>query len=162
VTSFTNVTLQEFSDADGPGAATIQVFLSEYNPAYVDAVERRARLRDELVARRGGALGLVRVKEIVLGTTDLRGANRRWQMLLAPALPADAGVWNIGDGPAVRLVQGERDMIQGLVLAVVDLPSARAFLEERDLLGGGSQTELVIAPSKIGGLSIGLVSETQR
>jgi hypothetical protein len=162
VPSFTNVTLQEFSDADGPGTATIQVFLSEYNPAYVDAVERRARLRDELVARRGGALGLVRVQEIVLGTTDLRGANQRWQMLLAPELPADADVWSIGDGPAVRLVKAERDLIQELVLAVVDLPSARDFLEETGLLGASSQTELAIAPSKIGGLHIRLVGEAHR
>ena len=53
-TSFTNVTLSRFSDADRPGAATLHVFLSEYNPVYVDAEQRRARLRKELAARDGG------------------------------------------------------------------------------------------------------------
>ena len=66
INSFTNVTLREFSDADRPGDATIQVFLSEYNPAYVVAVERRARMRDELAARQGGPIGLVRVQEVVV------------------------------------------------------------------------------------------------
>ena len=57
-TSFTNVTLSRFSDADRPGAATLHVFLSEYNPVYVDAEQRRARLRKELAARDGGPLGI--------------------------------------------------------------------------------------------------------
>jgi hypothetical protein len=158
-TSFSNVTLQQLSDADQPGDATIQVFLSEYNPVYVDAVARRARLRDELTARRGGPLGLVRVQEVIIGTADLRGANRAWETLLAPERRADADVWRIGDGPAVRLVQAKRDMIQGLVLAVAALPTAREFLEKEGLLGVSSETELLIAPSKIRGLTIRLVSE---
>lgn len=162
VTSFTNVTLEEFSDADRPGDATIQVFLSEYNPLYVDAVERRARLRNELMARRGGPLGLVHVQEIIVGTTDLTAANRRWEMLVTPAPRSDVDLWRIGDGPAVRLVQAEREMIQGLVLAVVSLPAARDFLEETGLVDASSETELAIAPSKIDGLRIRLVSEAQR
>jgi hypothetical protein len=158
-TSFTNVTLKQFSDADQPRDATFQVFLSEYNPMYVDAVARRSRLRAELAARRGGPLGLVRVQEVIIGTVDLRGANRTWQMLVAPAPSADVNLWRIGDGPAVRLVQAERDMIQGLVLAVADLPTARDFLVESGLLGASSETELVVAPSEIRGLNIRLVSE---
>jgi hypothetical protein len=158
-TSFTNVTLKQLSDADRPGAATVQVFLSEYNPMYVDAVARRSRLRAELAARHGGPLGLVRVQEVIIGTVDLRVANRTWQMLVAPAQSADANLWRIGDGPAVRLVQAERDLIQGLVLAVADLPTARDFLVASGFLGASSETELVIAPSKIRGLNIRLVSE---
>jgi hypothetical protein len=158
VTAFTNVTLLELSDADRPANATMQVFLSEYNPVYVDAVARRDRLRDELAVRRGGPLGLVRVQEVIIGTADLKKANRTWQKLVAPAPPSGADLWRIGDGPAVRLVQAERDMLQGLVLAVVALPTARDFLEKRGLLGAGSETELVIVPSKIRGLNIRLVA----
>jgi hypothetical protein len=160
-TSFTNVTLKQFSDADRPGDATFQVFLSEYNPVYIDAAARRSRLRDELAARRGGPLGLVRVQEVIIGTADLRGANRTWQLLVAPAPSASVNLWRIGDGPAVRLVQAQRDMMQGLVLAVADLPKARHFLVENGLLGASSETELVVAPSKIRGLNIRLVSEAR-
>jgi hypothetical protein len=162
VTAFTNVTLLELSDADRPANATMQVFLSEYNPIYVDAVGRRARLRDELAARRGGPLGVVRVEEVIVGTADLRKANRAWQKLVAPAAASGADLWRIGDGPAVRLVQAEKDMLQGLVVAVSALPAARDFLEKKGLLGAGSETELVIAPSRIRGLNIRLVAVPQR
>jgi hypothetical protein len=154
------VTLQDFSDADLPGQATIQVFLSEYNPAYVDAVERRRRLRNELAAKQGGPLGLVRVQEVVIGTADLRAANRNWERLVAPAPPLGGTLWRIGDGPAVRLVRAERTMIQGLVLAVASLSAAREFLQERELLGASSETELVILSSQIRGLDIRLVGES--
>jgi hypothetical protein len=158
-TFFTNVTLNQFSDADRPGDATLHVFLSEYNPVYVDAVARRSRLRTELAAKRGGPLGIVRVQEVIIGSVDLRGANHTWKMLVAPAPPAAVNLWRIGDGPAVRLVQAERNMIQGLVLAVADLPKARNFLVENGLLGASSETELVVAPSKIRGLNLRLISE---
>ena len=158
-TSFTNVTLQQLSDADQPSDATIQVFLSEYNPAYVDSAARRARLRDELIAKQGGPLGVVGVQEVTIGTVDLTGANRAWQTLVSPAPPSNVNLWRIGDGPAVRLVQSESNMIQGLVLAVTALPTARDFLEKNGLLGTSSDTELVIVPSKVRGLNIRLVSE---
>jgi hypothetical protein len=161
MTSFTNVTLQEFSDADLPAQATMQVFLSEYNPTYVDAVERRGRLRNELAAKQGGPLGLVRVQEVTIGTTDLRAANRNWERLVAPTPPLGGSLWRIGDGPAVRLVQAERTMIQGLVLAVASLSAAREFLQERKLLGGSSETELVILPARVRGLDIRLVGAAQ-
>jgi hypothetical protein len=159
VTFFTNVTLLPLSDADRPAHATIHVFLSEYNPAYVDAVARRDRLRDELAAKRGGPLGLVRVQQVIIGTTDLKKANRTWEKLVAPSPAAGVDLWQIGDGPAVRLVQAERDILQGLVLAVAALPGARNFLEERGLLGATSETELSIAPSKVHGLSIRIIAD---
>jgi hypothetical protein len=159
MTSFTNVTLQDFSDADLPGQATMQVFLSAYNPTYVDAVERRGRLRKELAAKQGGPLGLIRVQEVTIGTADLPAANRNWERLVAPTRPLGGALWRIGDGPAVRLVQAERTTIQGLVLAVASLSTAREFLQERELLGASSETELVILPAQIRGLDIRLVSD---
>jgi hypothetical protein len=158
--SFTNVTLQEFSDADLPGQATIQVFLSEYNPTYVDAIERRARLRNELLDRRGGPLGLVRVEEVVIGNADLGAANRAWQRLVAPMPESEQGLWRIGDGPAVRLVQAEKTAIQRLVLAVTSLSAARDFLRQRGLLSADSEAELSLLPWQIDGLDIRVVQST--
>jgi hypothetical protein len=157
VTSFTNVTLQELSDADLPGQATVQVFLSEYNPAYVDARERRSRLREELSAKQGGALGLVRVEEVLFGAADLNAAMRSWQRLLAPASTSDRARWQIGDGPVVRLVQAENTALQGVVLTVASLSAARDFLHQRKLLGASSETELTILPAEVRGLDIRIV-----
>jgi hypothetical protein len=131
------------------------VFLSEYNPVYVDAEQRRARLRHELAAREGGPLGIRGVEEIVVGTTDLDAANRLYGKLLAPTQPV-SGVWRIGDGPAIRLVRADRNLVHGLLVRVASLARARAFLEERKLLGSASEMRVTIAPSKIHGLNIAL------
>lgn len=152
-TSFTNVTLSQFSDADRPAAASLHVFLSEYSPAYVDVEQRRARLRRELAARAGGPLGIRGVEEIVVGATDLDAANRLYEKLLEPA-KAVSGVWRVGDGPAIRLVLAEDNLVQRLVLGVVSLDRARTFLEERGLLGSASEAQVAIAPSKIHGVNI--------
>lgn len=157
-TSFTNVTLSQFSDADRPAAATLHVFLSEYNPVYVDAEQRRARLRHELAARAGGPLGIRSVAEIVVGTTDVDAANRLYQRLLQPTERV-AGVWRVGDGPAIRVVHAEQNLVQGLLVRVVSLDRARAFLEERKLLGSASKTRVTIAPSRIHGVNIVLCEE---
>lgn len=159
ITSFTNVTLSDFSDADLPGQATMQVFLSEYNRAYVDAAERRRRLRNELAAKQGGPLGLVRVQEVIIGAADLQAANRNWERLVAPTPPVGGTLWRMGDGPAVRVVSADQNRIQGLVLAVASLSTARAFLEERDLLGASSATQLALLSSQVGDLDIRIVGD---
>jgi hypothetical protein len=154
--SFTNVTLSQFSDADRPASATLHVFLSEYNPAYVDVAQRRARLGRELAARAGGPLGVLAVEEIVVRTTDLDAANRLYERLLEPETRV-SGAWRIGDGPAIRLVRAEEDLVQRLVIRVVSLERARRFLERRELLGSASETQVAIAPSRIHGVSIVLI-----
>jgi catechol 2,3-dioxygenase-like lactoylglutathione lyase family enzyme len=47
---WTNVTLRQFSDSDGPGDGTMHIFLSEYSPTYVDVGQRRARLQKSSAA----------------------------------------------------------------------------------------------------------------
>jgi catechol 2,3-dioxygenase-like lactoylglutathione lyase family enzyme len=155
-TLFTNVTLSHFSDADQPAAATLHVFLSEYSPAYVDVDQRRFRLRHELAARAGGPLGLLRVEEIVVGTTDLDATTRLYEKLLEPT-EAVSGAWRVGDGPSIRLVHAEQNVVQGLVIGVVSLSTARTFLEERELLGSASETQVTIARSKIHGVNLVLI-----
>ena len=157
MTFFTNVTLRQFSDSDRPADATIHIFLSEYNPAYVDAEQRRARLRTQLAAAGGGPLGVTGVQEVVVGTTDVGAADSLWGMLLRPTPAAAPGVWKVGDGPAIRLVAARENGLQGLVVRVASLRQARVFLQERGLLGSASEAALTIAPSKVHGLSIRLV-----
>jgi hypothetical protein len=156
-TLFTNVTLSQFSDADRPAAATIHIFLSEYSPSYVDVALRRARLRNELRERRGGPLGVMAVKEVIVGSTDLKAAEILWGKLLEPQRPSVPGLWKVGDGPAIRVVQAAQNRLQGVVISVASLPRAIAFLRERGLLGSEMAGEATIDPSKIHGLNFRLV-----
>ena len=156
-TLFTNVTLRQFSDADRPVDATIHIFLSEYSPTYVDVEKRRARLRRELQESSGGPLGITGVKEVIVGATDLDGATRLWKKLLGPNSPSAPGLWPVGDGPAIRVVRATENKVQGLIISVLSLPRAKAFLRERGLLGSVTRKRVTIDSSKIQGLNIQLI-----
>jgi catechol 2,3-dioxygenase-like lactoylglutathione lyase family enzyme len=156
-TLWTNVTLRQFSDSDVPADATVHIFVSEYSPAYVNVAERSARLRRELIARQGGPLGVEALKELVIGVADVDGARALWQTLLAPTRPSESTLWQVGVGPAIRLVAAERMSVQELVVRVASLQRAKAFLREKRLLGTDSPGEATIDPSKLSGLTIRLV-----
>lgn len=119
--------------------------------------EKRAADREALRAASGGALGLERVEEIVVGVKDYDEANRNWKRFLSPAEAARQGLWEITDGPAVRLVPDEQDKIQALVFKVYDLERAETFLREKDMLDSTSSDQLRIDPARIYGLDIRLV-----
>jgi hypothetical protein len=156
-TLWTNVTLRQFSDSDNPADATIHIFLSEYSPTYVNVDERRARLRSQLVNSGGGPLGVVDVKEVIIGAVDLEVARQLWQKLLDPMPSTTSNTWQIGSGPAVRLVPANENRIQALLIRVASLERAKAFLRERQLLGTDGAGQVTIDPSKVGGLDLRLV-----
>ena len=156
-TLWTNVTLRQLSDSDSPADATVHIFLSEYSPAYVNVDERRARLRAELIKSGGGPLGVVDVKEVVIGAVDVALAGRAWQTLLDPSTAAASHTWPIGAGPAVRLVPAGENGVQALVIRVASLARAKAFLRDTQLLGTETAGQLTIDPSRIGGLDLRLV-----
>jgi hypothetical protein len=156
-TLWTNVTLRQFSDSDSPADATIHIFLSAYSPNYVNVEERRARLRAQLVNSAGGPLGVIDVKEVVIGAVDVGAARRLWQTLLEPTPSAASNTWQIGSGPAVRLVPANENRVQALLIRVASLDRAKKFLLERQLLGVDAAGQVTIDPSKIGGLDLRLV-----
>jgi catechol 2,3-dioxygenase-like lactoylglutathione lyase family enzyme len=158
-TLWTNVTLRQFSDSEGPADASIHIFLSEYSPTYVDVEERRARLRKQLVESAGGPLGVEAVKEVVIGVTDLERARGLWQKLLDPTPSSGSNVWQLGSGPAIRLMRANQNTVRELVISVGSLPRAKAFLREKRLLGSESEDEATIDPSKIYGLTIRVVAK---
>ena len=156
-TLWTNVTLRQFSDSDNPGDATMHIFLSEYSPAYVNVDERRARLRSQLAESGGGPLGVIDVKEVIIGAADLNAARQLWQKLIDPTPSTSSNTWQIGDGPAVRLVAAKQDQAQALVIRVASLERAKAFLRDKQLLGAEVAGQVSIDPSKVGGLDLRLV-----
>lgn len=119
--------------------------------------EKRAADREALRASGGGALGMERVLEIVASVKDYERSNRNWEKLLSPAAPPGPGLYEIADGPAVRLVPGARDEIRGLVFEVSDLDKAKTFLREKDMLDSTLSGEVRVDPAKIQGLDIRLV-----
>ena len=155
-TLFTNVTLLDLSDSALPVDATMHIFVSDYDPTYVDVASRRARLSDELTASRGGPLGVESMREIVVGTSDVATMRPRWQRLLDPARPTRAGAWQVGTGPAIRIVPAKENRVEALVVRVKSLARAKAFLHTHGLLAR-EPAEVMLDPSKVFGIKMRLV-----
>lgn len=119
--------------------------------------EKRAADRGSLEARHGGALGIESVKEIVAGVKDTGAARDSWRNFLAPEMEVASNVWEIADGPRVRLVSANENTIQTLILKVSSLKQAETFLSEKGMLGALKEGQMTIAPEKIHGLDVRLV-----
>ena len=121
------------------------VSLCEYEPAVFrdpahgtpnaeSMAQSREMLKQELDSRNGGPLGVQHVKEVVVGATDLAQSRRLWQRLLDPWQMSDDGVWQVGGGPAIRVVPATEDGMQAWVIKVKSLDQARTFLADHGLL----------------------------
>jgi hypothetical protein len=133
------------------------ILLCEYNKELHDVEQARAADHATLDSRQGGPLGLEAIQEIIVGVTDLAAVEPRWQILLAPTAPSSPGFWQIGKGPAIRLIRHARNGLQALVWKVASLEQAKQFLSEKGLLGTVLEQQITIAPSKVQGLDIRLV-----
>jgi hypothetical protein len=144
-------------------AATITphptVWLQQFDAA--DMRRASTAAAEELAACGGGALGLVRVSEVVLGAHDPPAERERWQQLLDPLRPGHDGAWRFGDGPALRLTEGGTDRIQALVCEVASLERAADFLEREGMLGARSDDEIGIAPAALQGVEIRLIASSR-
>jgi hypothetical protein len=134
------------------------IFLCDYKQR--DEVAGRRRMAsNELAARGGGPLGLTSVKEITIGVTSVDDASGKWRKLLDSEPKGVEAVFAFGGGPKVRLVRAETEGIQSIVVGVKSAQQARQFLNDRRMLGEGTQGQLVIRPAAIGGLKMMLVED---
>lgn len=155
-TLWTNVTLLDLSDADRPGDAVMHIFLSEYSKTYVNVEQRRARLRHELAAVGGGPLGVQAVEEVLIGTPDLPAARSIWARVLEPVRESAPGLWRVGEGPAIRVVEARQNVLLGLAVRVASLQRATTFLQAHHMLQTDPEGVMIRSPAT-GDLSIRLV-----
>ncbi|MBA2679413.1 MAG: hypothetical protein H0U76_13570 [Ktedonobacteraceae bacterium] len=133
------------------------IFLCEYNKKYYDTTQGRLRRQAELQARQGGPLGLLGVQEIVVGVKDMEAARTSWQQLFDPLSEVELGRWEVGDGPAIRLVPRDQDGLVRMVWKVASLERAAAFLSGQGLLEHGSEGQIILDSTKLYGLDICLI-----
>ncbi len=150
---WTTLTLSRFS---GPG---LTVFLCEYSPAFLNVAIRRNQLGGELVLRNGGPLGIKSVKEVDVATPDFARDRPAWQRLLAAPSQPEAAVWQVGSGPAIRLIRGPGVKIVRILVRVNSLASAKTFLAGKRMLGTVSHDRVAVEPSAIQGLEVVLVAQ---
>jgi hypothetical protein len=131
------------------------VWLQAFEAADMHAAA--AASHHELRACDGGALGIERVREVILGARDVRAERERWQRLLDPAQPDRDAAWQLGDGPALRLIADDLDRIQALVCEVSSLARARDFLDREGMLAACPPGEVRVAPDALQGVELRLV-----
>jgi hypothetical protein len=94
---------------------TAGAFVCDYRVPEPRDLEKRRRVLAECG---GGRLGVLDAVELVISTRDADAARRRWQRLFDPLRPAEMLKWRPAVGPAVRMVEGEDERVDHLVLAV--------------------------------------------
>lgn len=134
-----------------PPAGT--VFFCKYN---FDVDERRA-LNNREESHGAGPLGIESVMELVIGVKDMAAAQHDWSILLGPVPPSQETLWQIGTGPAIRLVAAQEDHFVLLRVKVKSLDRDRAFLKGQNLLGVDGEHEISIDPTHFAGADIRLV-----
>jgi hypothetical protein len=80
-----------------------------------------------------------------------------WRKLLRPAIEETGLCWQVGDGPALRVITAEQDGVHHMVWEVASLADAQEALESLGMLGSVMPDELTLDPAKCFGLDIRLV-----
>ena len=101
------------------------LFLIQY---IFDMDERRLRFDRVLREGKGGPLGVVRVREVVIAPDRLGEVRAQWTKLLGPADTAEADVWVVGEGPRIRLVSAGDARTGNIVVEVQSLKRAARAL----------------------------------
>ncbi|MFL5353280.1 hypothetical protein [Archangium sp.] len=133
------------------------LFAVEYVPPFEGPLRSMERV---LADAKGplGPLGILGVDEIVMMSRDPLRVRRAWSEILAPLEPSEAGRFEPGRGPALRVIPGPDERIDELVLKVQSLDTARVFLAERKLLGSQATGRLSIDLAASFGLRIALIA----
>jgi hypothetical protein len=140
---------------DGLPPASASIFIND-NLGNPRATARRREGADELARRGGGPLGVLGVRELVIGVERRDAALAHWRRLLESPAQESGGSITLPAGPAVRFVEAPAGAILEMVVRVRSLEQAERFLADRGMLRqeGG---QLLIAPAAVGGLRIRLV-----
>jgi hypothetical protein len=106
------------------------VFFIDYRH---DMDARREQFRAALESRTGGVLGVVRVVELSQVREDVAEVRPAWIRLLGEPRAGDVDVWDVGAGPAVRLVAPSDPRAHRVLVAVRSLDLAAAALRRLDV-----------------------------
>jgi hypothetical protein len=143
---------------DGPSGlppAMGSIFIND-NLGNARAAERRREGALELERRQGGALGVIAVRELVIGVEDLPSALAQWRRLQGGDRRGTDPILEWAIGPAMRFVSAPTGAILEMTVQVRSLARAREFLQREDLLLTEGDA-VFVRPSAVEGLRIRLV-----
>jgi hypothetical protein len=131
------------------------VFVCEYQDT--DLVDVAAR-QEALDVLGGGALGIERAEEIVIGSPHSSAATARWQRLFDPLQPQRSGHWRPGVGPALRIVASDQDVVERLSLRVQSRGAAQRALSALAVDINAVGDEICVHPAALCGLELRFIA----
>ena len=117
--------------------------------------DNRKKGSDKLKEINGGGLGVISLKEIVVGTSDVKKYDQQLQKF--PDIRKTNDLFSFKEGPGLRLQQSSKNGILKIVVAIRSLKNAKTFLESKKLLGKVNAGSIFILAEAIDGLQIELV-----
>jgi hypothetical protein len=130
-------------------------FLCEFHS--FDVRKARAATTEELARRDGGPLGLIETpRSYSAPATPLAKPNAGSSCSPRRDLTSRAAGISLGDGPAIRLVEAEREGIDQVVWDVRSLARAADWLRQQGWIGHVTDERIAIAPEALQGLDIRL------
>ncbi|HEV8080403.1 MAG TPA: hypothetical protein VGP43_06815 [Chitinophagaceae bacterium] len=112
----------------------------------------------ELIKQKGGSLGVIALKEIVVGSINPLN-NKKELSKLPGVIQGKKEVYNFMQGASIRLIKSNVGSIEKIVIRIHSITAARKYLKLHNLLGRSSDASLYIDPKAIEGLTIELLSK---
>ncbi len=140
---------------DGLPPAGASIFIND-NLGSERAAERRRVGANELARRGGGALGVLGVRELVIGVEDTATALVQWRQLLETPAQEKHGVLTFPGGPALRFVEAPTGGILEMAIRVRSLEHAERVLVDHGMLRKDGGYVMIALPNA-GGLRIRLM-----
>lgn len=134
------------------------LFLIQY---VFDMDERRLRFDRVLRERKGGPLGVVRVREVAIAPDRFEEVRAQWMKLLGPSDTGAADLWVVGEGPKIRLVRAGDARTGDIIVEVQSLNRAAKALRRLGISAETTKRQIRIDPQGMSGLRL-VLEEQQR
>ena len=119
-----------------------------------------AKKRDstELVKLKGGKIGIISLKEIVVISPNVN--NYKMELLKLPGISNNKmDLFSFNSGPSIRMVNSDTPKIEKIVILVHSLASTKKYLASYNLLGKSSKKSIYMNSDSINGLLIEFVDK---
>ncbi len=138
-----------------PDEATL--FICDYKERDKVSLGRK-QSSDSLRSINGGPLGILFLKEIVIGSTNMSLNSN--ELVKLPGINVSKGnVYGFKEGPSIRLTNSTTNGFDKIVIKVHSVDEARKYLKSHNLLGKSSKNSVSIDPTVIDGLMIELTDK---
>lgn len=115
----------------------------------------RNKSADTLKNNNGGPLGVLFLKEIVIGSTNI-SLNKK-ELAKLPGIQVNKDdVYSFKDGPSIRLINSTINGFDKIVIKVSSVENAKKYLKSQNLLGNSTKNSVFIDTNSTDGLIIEL------